>query len=62
MNEVAEPRVDLPVPALPVEYPVMADGRLQMVLLAVGRELAAQIVRGESLTDGTDIIAFAFDR
>ena len=44
MDEIAEPRVDLPIPALPVEDAAMADGRLQMVLLAVGFDLAAQIV------------------
>jgi len=44
MDEIAEPREDLPIPAVPVEDAAMADGRLQMVLLAVGFELAAQIL------------------
>jgi hypothetical protein len=36
MNEIAKLLVDLPNPALPIEDATMADGPLQMVLLAVG--------------------------
>ena len=46
VNKIADTRINLPFPAFAVEDAVMADRRLQVVLLAVWRQLAAQVVGG----------------
>jgi len=39
----------------------MADARLHVVLLAVGPQAGAEIVRGHGLADGADVVALALD-
>jgi pyruvate/2-oxoglutarate dehydrogenase complex dihydrolipoamide acyltransferase (E2) component len=48
--------------AAAVEHPVMARTRLQMVALAVLRDVAAEIMCGLSLADAGNIVTLAFDR
>jgi hypothetical protein len=61
MNKIPQPGINLPFPALAVEYAVMTNRRLQMVLFAIRGEFGSQVVGGEGLADGANIVAFAFD-
>src|SRR5216683_634470 len=58
---VSHQGVDLPGPAPAAEHAVMADAGLHVVLLAIGPEARAKIVRRHGLADRADVVAFAFD-
>src|SRR5262249_41086804 len=60
-NDVLEQRIDLVSPAVTAEYAVMPDPRLHMVPLEIGAQSGTQVVRGHRLSDGTDVVALAFD-
>ena len=61
VDDVAEHRKDIAVPALAVEDAVMADAGLHVMALHVRPQAGAEFVGGERLTDGADVVALAFD-
>src|SRR6204780_1139110 len=60
-NHVLQNRINLVLPAFAGKDAVMADAGLHVVALEIGAQLAAQIVRGDGLADGADVVALAFD-
>src|SRR6516162_4941860 len=58
---VSHQGIDLAGPAAAAEHAVVADAGLHVVLLAVGPEARAEIVRRHGLTDRADVVALAFD-
>ena len=59
MNEIPDTRIDLPFPAFAVEHAVMADRRLQMVLLAVAIFVAIFARKIRSVSGIATAIGFA---
>ena len=51
MNRIPHPRVNLLVPLASAEHPVVPDTGLHMVVLQVGPDAAAQVLRGHGLAD-----------
>src|SRR5271169_3717008 len=61
-NHVLQDRIDLVFPALAGENSIVPDTGLHVVALEIGPQLAAQVVRGDRLADGADVVALALDR
>src|ERR1700682_1494618 len=60
--EIPQQRIDFVVPALAAEHAVMADAGLHVVHLAIGAHAGAEVLRGQRLADGADVVLLAFDR
>src|SRR3712207_3792651 len=56
VDEPADDGIDLRLPARAAEDAVVADPVLQVVLLALLRDPGAQVVRGERLPGGADLV------
>src|SRR3546814_17712551 len=50
-DHVAHPRLNLRAPARAVEHPVVADARLDVVVVVLGRNAATQIMRRLGLAE-----------
>ena len=61
-HEIGDTRRDIGAEARAVEHAVMADPRLQIMRLGVGRNVRAQNVRGLGLADRGNVVVLAFDR
>ena len=61
LDHVPDDRVDLRLPAAPAEHAVVPDARLEVVTLPHGPDPGAQVVGGQRLADGADVVALAFD-
>ena len=60
-DHFTNPRLDFRAIAGAVEHAVVANARLQIVIVLVGRNVGAQVVGRFGLADATDVVAFAFD-
>src|SRR3546814_1472453 len=61
-DHVAHPRLNLRAPARAVEHPVVADARLDVVVVVLGRNAATQIMRRLGLAEAADVVLLAFHR
>ena len=61
VDRLAHARIDLRVPLAAAEHAVVPDARLQVVDLQVGPHAGAQVLRGDGLADGADVVALALD-
>ena len=61
-HEIGDARRDLGAEARAVEHAVMADGRLQVMRLVVGRNVRAQPMRRLGLADAGNVVVLALDR
>src|SRR3546814_8028660 len=50
------------LPARAVEHPVVADARLDVVVVVLGRNAATQIMRRLGLAEAADVVLLAFHR
>src|SRR4051812_24428044 len=62
LDVVADDGVDLSLPAAAAEDAVMADPRLHVVRLHVGAQPIAEILGGQRLADGADVVLLSLDR
>src|SRR4051794_1040133 len=62
LDDHAQHRIYLIGPAPPVEHTVMPGARLEMVVLQMGSQAAAQFLRRRGLADGADVVVLAFHR
>ena len=53
--------IDMPLPTMAVEHPVMADARLHMMGFQIRPKLVAHILRRERLADRADIVLLTLD-
>src|SRR6478736_6454206 len=60
-NNVLQQRIDLVLPALAGKHAVIADARLHVVALEIGTQIAAEVMRGDALADGANVVALALD-
>src|SRR6185437_4996672 len=61
-DEVAQDRINLVLPFAAGKHAVMADIGLNVGALLVFGNAGAEIVRGEGLAHGANVVALAFDR
>src|SRR4051812_24173767 len=62
VDEIAQQRIDLVVPAPAGKHPVMADAGLHVVDLAIGPNTGAEVLRCQGLADRADIVLLTLDR
>src|SRR5690349_22518815 len=55
LNDHSQHRVDLVLPAPSVEHPIVSGTGLEVMVLQMGPQAAAQILRGKGLADRADV-------
>src|SRR5206468_1729957 len=60
VNHIPHARVNLLAPLSAAEDAVMSHARLHVVVLLVGANAAAQVLRGHGLANGANVVALTF--